>query len=1565
MPTYSAQKYFNEAQTFKENGLLEKAIASYKKAIEIDPCFIGAHYTLALLYYQSQQFDNAVTHFKKAIELDPNDASTLNNLGVIFYANNQLNEAMVYFEKALLLDANYKEALNNLVKVQVKLQKAAPYSSLQQSLKHYCCKIGFVTLWYERGQAYVTRAIKNALANDHTTFIFARNGGTHDKPMLQTTGEWDTPNLTTHPTYQIPHAVLKNWIINNNLDIVFFNEEYDLGLVETAKECGVKTVGYYVWELFDPRFTAACKRLYDKIICPTKACYEKFKTMGMNNIEYIRWGIDLNLFKPIERPVNNRIKFFHPAGWGGLHARRGTQFVIDAFQKLNAPNSELLIHTQNGSGTQENNNIKIISGTVPRKKIIRMYQNADVAVLPSKWEGLGLTFLEAIGCGLPIITVDAPPMNEFVVDGETGLLCKVAKRLQYPGIFVEGIHVDLDDMAEKMRKLINDRSLLMKMREKTCSMSVASWSQDGLRVRLLNLINNIAPDFGDTGTDSPKAERKTSTYSSTPKTAKPTFDGVKTSGESQTVTSDAVINKSLPINSNTNSKDSLKLIAKDYTGCKLVRKDDGRQFIRKDHYEEPFTVHLVGARWSNYPWGMENELHRALEKLGITIIDTDFRRNYSRLPELFQQKAHVLLVIKGNGIPPELIKSLPCKTILWYQDDIFATGHASMHIAHNGWAFDTVYSFDKMAVDLYRKLGVKDPRWLPLAMSPSVHRKMFLTKKKYDISFIGNIYPNRKTLLERLARRFNLFVTQAFMDDMVKIFNESKIILNVGIGPTGIQQRVFEAMGCGSFLLTNEIPEESRLFKDRVHLVYFNDANIEDLAAYYLSHNEEREAIALAGYREVNNGHTFQHRIQMILDDVFYRKDLSAQITTETKHTNYNCNAHIDNTNLITHKSRRYKILVVLASDKKNFKQEIAVAINGLSAHQHTVKLFVCDDLTEKTDVDVMNHLLVEGVCTFLPDILLILGGKDIYPRMLRKLKRKLNLTIMVWWRPEMGDSVSEMPEWAVKLNKETDICFISGATLDYVRSTETKGIKRGFWLDSEAHIADEMHSVLSGNIKDRILLYHDEIQQLANSSSEQELLNISKFFVEKDMGIVAAPYLERIIQNNKNNLDAYLLLIDYFLKQGAIEKTREMLKNALEATRSSVSLYHQLATISLELGNLNEAEKWFKISVEQCTSNSDVYNSLGQLYIQKCDFSEAEKYLKTGIQEYPDNIPGLLLLGKLYRKQNRIDEAISCFQQCFKVDHNHDYEDEIRGNLEELYSLKKVEYDASKILVSIIMFTFNRAEYLARSLHLFSKQSFPREAFEIIIIDSSSDNTREVIKEAVRKYGLNIRYFFIPPPAHGLEPCISWNNKSVKQARGDVIVWTHPEVLFSEHMLEEFYKPHTLEDKLWVSSRSATVLTKEEQNKIDAVWDKGIDYILANFNLRKEIFRLGYKFWIPILVSFKKNDFLGIGGFTESLPIPRHSDLDLFFRLLAIDFSVHNPPGFQCIHQWHEPFEERGKDILPLSDKTRQIVYEWRKAFLCGKISASKYAIRNEGKEIGVVPDLREVDIVDSCYKN
>ena len=41
-----------------------------------------------------------------------------------------------------------------------------------------------------------------------------------------------------------------------------------------------------------------------------------------------------------------------------------------------------------------------------------LYRDGDVCIQPSRWEGLGLPLLECQAAGMPMITIDAPPMNE-------------------------------------------------------------------------------------------------------------------------------------------------------------------------------------------------------------------------------------------------------------------------------------------------------------------------------------------------------------------------------------------------------------------------------------------------------------------------------------------------------------------------------------------------------------------------------------------------------------------------------------------------------------------------------------------------------------------------------------------------------------------------------------------------------------------------------------------------------------------------------------------------------------------------------------------------------------------------------------------------------------------------------------------------------------------------------------------------------------------------------------------------------------------------------------------------
>ena len=79
--------------------------------------------------------------------------------------------------------------------------------------------------------------------------------------------------------------------------------------------------------------------------------------------------------------------------------------------------------------------------------------------------------------------------------------------------------------------------------------------------------------------------------------------------------------------------------------------------------------------------------------------------------------------------------------------------------------------------------------------------------------------------------------------------------------------RTFEALGTGSFLLTNWLPTLGELFEDGKDLVTYKTLDeMVEKAKYYLAHDKEREKIAAAGYAKAIKLHTYQNRIRTILD---------------------------------------------------------------------------------------------------------------------------------------------------------------------------------------------------------------------------------------------------------------------------------------------------------------------------------------------------------------------------------------------------------------------------------------------------------------------------------------------------------------------------------------------------------------------------------------------------------------------------------------------------------------------------------------------------------------------------
>jgi len=101
-------------------------------------------------------------------------------------------------------------------------------------------------------------------------------------------------------------------------------------------------------------------------------------------------------------------------------------------------------------------------------------------------------------------------------------------------------------------------------------------------------------------------------------------------------------------------------------------------------------------------------------------------------------------------------------------------------------------------------------------------------------------------------------------ETMPKIFQQSKINLNLSRSfvEYGLPMRIFDVLSCGGFLLTNDKQDLGKLFTNGKDLVIFRDTqDLLEICAYYLEHEDERQAIARQGAATLREQHTYLLRM--------------------------------------------------------------------------------------------------------------------------------------------------------------------------------------------------------------------------------------------------------------------------------------------------------------------------------------------------------------------------------------------------------------------------------------------------------------------------------------------------------------------------------------------------------------------------------------------------------------------------------------------------------------------------------------------------------------------------------
>ena len=164
---------------------------------------------------------------------------------------------------------------------------------------------------------------------------------------------------------------------------------------------------------------------------------------------------------------------------GELQTRKNHEVMIRAVAKLNNPKVRYIICGQGElleslQKLAEELGIRdCVSFLGYRKDVPQIMQAADIYAHPSKREGRGLASLEAMACGLPLVTSNVQGIPDYVENGVTG--------------FMSG-PTDADGFAEHLRRLMDNPTLRCQM-AKTNAEKAVRYSVDNIQPAIARILD--------------------------------------------------------------------------------------------------------------------------------------------------------------------------------------------------------------------------------------------------------------------------------------------------------------------------------------------------------------------------------------------------------------------------------------------------------------------------------------------------------------------------------------------------------------------------------------------------------------------------------------------------------------------------------------------------------------------------------------------------------------------------------------------------------------------------------------------------------------------------------------------------------------------------------------------------------------------------------------------------------------------------------------------------------------------------------------------------------------------
>ncbi|MFL6212862.1 MAG: glycosyltransferase family 4 protein [Blastocatellia bacterium] len=179
------------------------------------------------------------------------------------------------------------------------------------------------------------------------------------------------------------------------------------------------------------------------------------------------YGVDCSRFSMGDHDPSRKLRFVFI---GAINAFKGVPILLEAWQQLATQQAELWLVGHAPFDTLRRlprlPGLRYI-GMLPRAELSSVLRQCDVLVFPSYYEGFGKVILEAMACGLPVLTTTATAGQDILSQGQDGWIIEPDS---------------VEQLIETMSACLSNRKMIRKMGE--CARTTAerfTWAEYGRR----------------------------------------------------------------------------------------------------------------------------------------------------------------------------------------------------------------------------------------------------------------------------------------------------------------------------------------------------------------------------------------------------------------------------------------------------------------------------------------------------------------------------------------------------------------------------------------------------------------------------------------------------------------------------------------------------------------------------------------------------------------------------------------------------------------------------------------------------------------------------------------------------------------------------------------------------------------------------------------------------------------------------------------------------------------------------------------------------------------------------